>query len=124
MNDTYNIGEGAGCQKGTVLIRRPRYSSAAPLSINGDLNVSVKAIVQKILSLFHYRLVRIARKSELGLDIVDRKQKINGYETAKSEPQGDLEIWFRRSRPLKIDKWLHYFSIYERHFASFKEKVR
>ena len=66
--------------------------------------------------------MRIARKSELGLDIVDRKQTISGCDTAKSEPQGDLEMWFRRSRPFKIDKWLHYFPIYERHFASFKGK--
>jgi len=97
-------------------------SPAASLRVNGDSKVSVKAIVQKLLSLFNYRLVRIARKSELGLDVVDRKQKIFGHDPAKSQPHGALENWFQSSRPLKIDKWLHYFPIYERHFASFKGK--
>jgi limonene-1,2-epoxide hydrolase len=35
----------------------------------------------------------------------------------------DLEAWFRAHRGRRIHKWLHYFEIYDRHFARFRGKA-
>jgi len=78
--------------------------------------------VQKALSYSGYRLVRLTRESDLSLEIVDRKRKVDGSDTAKTTPQGDLENWFRQAGPVRIHKWQHYFEIYERHLAPFRGK--
>ena len=74
--------------------------------------MSLKSIVQKILSTSGYRLVRLPSEPEIGLDIVDQKRQIDGRDLSKAAPLGDLENWFRQGKPVNIQKWKHYFEIY------------
>lgn len=41
--------------------------------------------------------------------------------TETKEPN-DLELYFENNTGRKIDKWLHYFEIYDRHFSRFRGK--
>ena len=67
--------------------------------------------------------MRLPSEPELGLNIVDQKQQIDGRDVSKATPLGDLESWFRQGKPVNIHKWQHYFEIYERHFTPFRGKA-
>ena len=80
----------------------------------------LKSIVQKALSFAGYRLVRFSSGPELALDIITEKRQIEEHDYTLAQPRGDLEKWFRQGRQVRIQKWFHYFEIYERYFAAFR----
>jgi hypothetical protein len=84
--------------------------------------LSLKSIIQKILSTAGFRLVRLPSEPHLSLDIVDQVRQMDRHDFSKFRPLGDLESWFRQGGGVNVHKWLHYFEIYERHFAPFRGK--